>query len=249
MGKGIKGKGFVQYTSLTLAASRHRANPAFPFANPLQANHTVSPVGKPDAGPNDEERGRAALPTRLSAALDALLVIGQLCVSTFVVMPTADIYGFAHEDIDSARRAIESALSVQLEERLSRMLVSCGVSIRSLRADTPKFTPIHPLARRSLKSLVSGLRTASICSWHCARVHRSAFTASAWIMFFGAERDHVLTNRRKAIPPPRGCLQRHLRALDCSWQRAYLQPVFKITSIPCLPPIIYIGGIVSALLR
>jgi hypothetical protein len=31
-------------------------------------------------------------------------------------MPTADIYGFAHEDIDGARRAIEAALSVKLEE-------------------------------------------------------------------------------------------------------------------------------------
>ena len=31
-------------------------------------------------------------------------------------MPTSDIYGFAHEDIDAARRAIESALSVHLEE-------------------------------------------------------------------------------------------------------------------------------------
>lgn len=31
-------------------------------------------------------------------------------------MPTADIYGFAHEDINAARSAIESALSLRLEE-------------------------------------------------------------------------------------------------------------------------------------
>ena len=30
-------------------------------------------------------------------------------------MPTADIYGFKHEDIDAARSAIESALSICME--------------------------------------------------------------------------------------------------------------------------------------
>ena len=31
-------------------------------------------------------------------------------------MPTADIYGFAHEDLEGARRAIENALSIRMEE-------------------------------------------------------------------------------------------------------------------------------------
>lgn len=31
-------------------------------------------------------------------------------------MGTSDIYGFAHEDLDAARAAIESALSIRLEE-------------------------------------------------------------------------------------------------------------------------------------
>ena len=37
-------------------------------------------------------------------------------VSLFTTMPTADVYGFAHEDLDGARKAIESALSIRLEE-------------------------------------------------------------------------------------------------------------------------------------
>jgi len=32
-------------------------------------------------------------------------------------MPTSDIYGFKHEDIEGARKAIESALSIRLHER------------------------------------------------------------------------------------------------------------------------------------
>ena len=31
-------------------------------------------------------------------------------------VPTADIYGFAHEDLDAARTAIEGAISIRLEE-------------------------------------------------------------------------------------------------------------------------------------
>jgi hypothetical protein len=31
-------------------------------------------------------------------------------------MGTADVYGFAHEDLEGARRAIENALSIRLEE-------------------------------------------------------------------------------------------------------------------------------------
>jgi hypothetical protein len=31
-------------------------------------------------------------------------------------MATMDVYGFAHEDLEGARRAIESALSIRLEE-------------------------------------------------------------------------------------------------------------------------------------
>jgi hypothetical protein len=37
-------------------------------------------------------------------------------MATSHVMPTADIYGFKHEDMTAARRAIESALSICLEE-------------------------------------------------------------------------------------------------------------------------------------
>ena len=40
-------------------------------------------------------------------------------------MPTSDIYGFAHEDIDAARRAIESALSLSLEERQESDFPGC----------------------------------------------------------------------------------------------------------------------------
>ena len=31
-------------------------------------------------------------------------------------MSTMDVYGFAHEDLEAARRAVESALSIRLEE-------------------------------------------------------------------------------------------------------------------------------------
>ena len=34
----------------------------------------------------------------------------------FVVMATMDVYGFAHEDLRAARKVIESALSISLEE-------------------------------------------------------------------------------------------------------------------------------------
>jgi hypothetical protein len=40
-------------------------------------------------------------------------------------MSTSDIYGFAHEDIDAARRAIESALSLHLEEHLEGDFPGC----------------------------------------------------------------------------------------------------------------------------
>lgn len=40
-------------------------------------------------------------------------------------MPTSDIYGFAHEDIDAARRAIESALSLRLEEHQESDFPGC----------------------------------------------------------------------------------------------------------------------------
>jgi hypothetical protein len=36
--------------------------------------------------------------------------------NTLIAMSTTDIYGFAHEDIDAARKAIENALSLRLEE-------------------------------------------------------------------------------------------------------------------------------------
>ncbi len=37
-------------------------------------------------------------------------------VSPFTTMGTADVYGFTHEDLEGARRAIEKALSISLEE-------------------------------------------------------------------------------------------------------------------------------------
>ncbi len=42
-------------------------------------------------------------------------------VSPFTTMGTADVYGFAHEDLEGARRAIENALSIHLEEARESM--------------------------------------------------------------------------------------------------------------------------------
>src|SRR5688572_18639744 len=42
--------------------------------------------------------------------------IAQLFVSPLCTMATVDVYGFAHEDLRAARKTIESALSICLEE-------------------------------------------------------------------------------------------------------------------------------------
>jgi hypothetical protein len=44
-----------------------------------------------------------------------------IILSPFATMAAADIYGFAHEDLETARRAIERALSIRLEEAQESM--------------------------------------------------------------------------------------------------------------------------------
>lgn len=61
-------------------------------------------------------------------------------------VPTADIYGFAHEDLEAARTAIEGAISIRLEEhqedvppggRYFRIEIPSGPCVQILRNSGP----------------------------------------------------------------------------------------------------------------
>jgi hypothetical protein len=102
-------------------------------------------------------------------------------------MPTCDIYGFAHEDIDAARRAIESALSIRLEEVQESDLAGCyyrmefqsGPCVQIRRNSGPflrwQSDPSHPwLPEFGLLVFVHGVAPESIAQ-HLLRVPGLSF--------------------------------------------------------------------------
>src|SRR5690348_8082074 len=93
-------------------------------------------------------------------------------------MATSDIYGFAHEDIDAARRAIESALSLRLEEAQESDFLGCYYRVEipsrpclQIRRNSGPFIrwrgdPSHPwYAAYGLLVFVHGTATQSIAQY------------------------------------------------------------------------------------
>ena len=66
-------------------------------------------------------------------------------------MPTADIYGFKHEDMTAARRAIENALSICLEEAEEAALPEGAIIAGS-------FQMVHVCSSAAIQAHISGGR-------------------------------------------------------------------------------------------